>query len=205
MDFAERCKAEVKKEEGKATLMGKYSLLLAAQAGTAEFVAKHIAQGADLAARDGCGRTVLVVACAHGHKPAAAQLVAPTHAAGALDVVGGDGFSALLWAEERGWHGVAQSLRECGAAAARRPGAALAAACRPALALFSGEAGAVLVDVKERTVAFAGSYVTVRSAQRCPLGGKDYYEIEILNRRRKPVHQAPGRNGRIEVRPVEER
>ena len=81
-----------------------------------------------------------------GHEPAAAQLVAPTHAAGALDVVGGDGFSALLWAEERGWDGVAQSMRECGAAAARR-----------ALALFRGEAGAVQVDLKERTVAFAGS------------------------------------------------
>ena len=106
------------------------------------------------------------------HEKAATQLVAPTHAAGALDVVGGDGFSALLWAEERGWDGVAQSLRECGAAAARRP----------ALALFRGEAGAVQVDVEERTVAFAGSFATVRSAQRCPLGGKGYYEIEILER-----------------------
>ncbi len=133
-------------------------------------MAKHIAHGADLAARDGCGRTALVVACAHGHEPAAAQLVSPTHAAGALDVVGGDGFSALLWAEERGWDGVAQNLRECGAAVVRRP----------ALALFRGEAGAVQVDVKGRTVAFAGEHATVRSVQRCPLGGKGYYEIEIL-------------------------
>ena len=103
-------------------------------------------------------------------KRAATQLVAPTHASGALDVVCGDGFSALLWAEERGWDGVAQTLRECGAAAARRP----------SLALFRGEAGAVQVDVEERTVAFAGSFATVRSGQRCPLGGKGYYEIEIL-------------------------
>jgi len=48
-------------------------------------------------------------------KRAATQLVAPTHASGALDVVCGDGFSALLWAEERGWDGVTQSLGECGA------------------------------------------------------------------------------------------
>ncbi len=46
--------------------------------------------------------------------------------------------------------------------------------------LFRGEAGAVQVDVKERTVAFTGSFATVRSGQRCPLGAKGYYEIEIL-------------------------
>jgi hypothetical protein len=98
------------------------------------------------------------------------MLVAPTNAAGALDAVGRDGFSALLWAEERRLDGVAQSLRECGAAAVRRP----------ALTLFRGEAGAVQVDVNERTVAFTGSFATVRSAQRCPLGAKGYYEMEIL-------------------------
>jgi len=160
-----------KKDEVK-TVFARHSLLAAAQFGKEELVAEHIAQGANLAARDGRGRTALVIACAHGHEKAATQLVAPTHAAGALDVVGGDGFSALLWAEERGWDGVAQSLRECGAAAARRP----------ALALFRGEAGAVQVDVKERTVAFMGSFATVRSAPRCPLGGKGYYELEILKR-----------------------
>ena len=47
--------------------------------------------------------------------------------------------------------------------------------------LFRGEAGAVQVDVKERTVDFTGSFATVRSGQRCPLGGKGYYEIEILD------------------------
>jgi len=151
-------------------VLAKHSLRAAAQVGDAELVAEHIAQGADLAARNGCGRTALVVACAHGHEKAAAHLVVPTHATGAINVVGGDGFSALLWAEERGLDGVAQSLRECGAAAVRRP----------ALTLFRGEWGAVQVDIEERTVVFAGSFATVRSAQRCPLGGKGYYEIEIL-------------------------
>jgi hypothetical protein len=40
----------------------------------------------------------------------------------------------------------------------------------------------VQVDVKERTVALSGSFETVRSAQRFPLGGEGYYEIEILER-----------------------
>ncbi len=71
LDFAVCCNDKVKKEEVKATLMGKYSLLVAAQAGTAEFVMKHIAQGAHLAARDGCRRTALVLSCAHGHELAA--------------------------------------------------------------------------------------------------------------------------------------
>ena len=38
------------------------------------------------------------------------------------------------------------------------------------------------IKVVERTVAFAHSFVTVRSAQRCPLGCKMYYELEILER-----------------------
>jgi solute carrier family 25 (adenine nucleotide translocator) protein 4/5/6/31 len=50
----------------------------------------------------------------------------------------------------------------------------------PALSLFRGEAGIVQVDVEAQTVAFTGSFATVRSAQRCPLGGKGYYELEIL-------------------------
>ena len=156
-------------EEVKAVFF-RHSLLLAAQFGKEEFVAEHIAQGADLAARDGCGRTALVVACAHGQRAAAALLVEPTKAADALDAVGRDGFSALMWAEDRGLDGVALSLRECVAAPVRRP----------ALALFRGEAGAVQVDLEARTVAFTGSFATVRSAQRCPLGGKGYYELEIL-------------------------
>ena len=38
------------------------------------------------------------------------------------------------------------------------------------------------VDVEAMTVAFTGSFVTMCSTQRCPLGGKGYYEIEILKR-----------------------
>jgi len=49
-----------------------------------------------------------------------------------------------------------------------------------AVGCFRGEAGAVQVDVNERTVAFTGSFATVRSALQCPLGPKKYYEMEIL-------------------------
>ena len=191
------------KMEAVVQLLAKRSLRAAAQAGSAEFVAEHVAQGADLAARDGRGRTALMaaseygfpgivtallaagakpdlvnkdnktallLACVFGHEAAAALLVDPTKAADALDAVGDDGFSALLWAEERGLRSVAQKLRECGAAAVRRP----------ALSLFRGECGAVQIKVSERTVAVGHSFVTVRSAQRCPLGSKGYYELEIL-------------------------
>ena len=137
-----------------------------------EQVAQHIAKGADLEARDPLGRTALLFACAHGHAAAAALLAEPSQAAGVLDAVGDDGFSALLWAEERGWGSLSQELRECGAAAVRQP----------VLALFRGKWGAVQIKVAERTVAFADSFVTVRSALRCPLGGKGYYELEILDR-----------------------
>jgi hypothetical protein len=163
---------DVSKKTEVTTVSARHSLLLAAVVGMAELVAEHIAQGADFAARDGWGRTALVLALAHGHEAAAALLVEPTRAAGALDVLGCDGFSALLWAEECLVDGGAQRVLECGAAAVRRP----------ALALFRGEAGAVQVDVEARTVAFTGSFATVRSAQRCPPGGKGYYELEILER-----------------------
>lgn len=75
-----------------------------------------------------------------------------------------------MWAEERGLDGMAQSLCECGAAVLRRPD----------ITLFRGELDSVQVDVSERAEAFTGSFATVRSAQRCPLGGKSYYEVEIL-------------------------
>jgi len=128
------------------------------------------------------GMTSLMLACAHGQEAAAELLVEPTKAAGALDVrssaftglVDYVGFSALMWAEERGFDRMTQWLRECGAAPVLRPAAGIVP--------FRGSAGAVQVDVKERTVAFAGSFATVRSAKRCPLGGKGYYEIEIHER-----------------------
>jgi hypothetical protein len=160
-------------QEEVERVFARHSLLFAAQVGMTDLVAEHIAQGAELAVRDDWGRTALLLACAHGHEAAAARLVAPTRAAGALDAVGIDGFSALLWAEERKVDGVAQGLRECGAAAVRRP----------ALALFCGEWGVVQVDVGARTVTFSGNkYATVRSTQWCPLGSKGYYELEILER-----------------------
>ena len=68
---------------------------------------------------------------------------------------------------------MAQRLLECGASAVRRP----------VLSLFRG----YFIQMAERTVALANSFVTVRSAQRCPLGGKSYYEFEILDR----DHQCP--------------
>ena len=115
----------------------------------------------DLVNKD--NKTALVLACAHGLEAAAALLAEPSQAAGVLDAVGDDGFSALLWAEERGLRSVAQKLRECGAADVRRP----------PLALFRGECSAVQIKVAERTVAFAHSFVTVRSTQRYPLGARD--------------------------------
>jgi ankyrin repeat protein len=73
------------------------------------------------------GQTALLLACGNTHMEAVAVLVAATKAAGAHDVVGCDGYSALMWAEMHNWVCVARSLRQ------------------PALALFRGEAGAVQV------------------------------------------------------------
>jgi ankyrin repeat protein len=166
-----------KTEEVKA-VFAKHSLLAAIRFDRDEQVAEHIAAGADLKARDSLGWTVLLFACAHGHEAAAALLAEPSQAAGVLDAVGDDGFSALLWAEERGLDRVSSKLRECGALAVRSP----------ALALFCGENGAVQIKVAERTVAFAHSFVTVRSALRCPLGGKGYYELEIMELDKVPQY-----------------
>jgi hypothetical protein len=55
--------------------------------------------------------------------------------------------------------------------------------------LFRGEARAVKVNVQARTVAFADNFTTLRSAQRCPLGGKGYYEIEILKNGSYPLYR----------------
>ena len=120
--------------------------------------------------RCGRGRTALLSACALGNQTMAAMLVAPTTTAGALDAVGRDGCSALCWAESRGMHDVAQSLRNSGATAGRRP----------SLALCRGEPDAAEVDVKEQTVAFKGSSATLRSAERCRKGERKYLEIEVL-------------------------
>ena len=123
-----------------------------------------------------------MLVCAHGLEAAAALLAEPSQAAGVLDTVGDDGFSALLWAEERGLRSVAQKLRECGAADVRRP----------ALSLFRGEPAKVQIKVAERTVAFnngGGSYTTLSSTQRCTVGSKGYFELEILDISEYSRHQ----------------
>ena len=60
-------------------LQGKRSLLVAAQAGSAELVAEHLdnsIKGADLAAGDGRGRTALMAASEHGFPGIVAALLA---------------------------------------------------------------------------------------------------------------------------------
>ena len=64
-----------KTEEIQAAF-AKHSLLVAAQVGSAELVAEHIAKGADLAARDGRGRTALMAASEHGFPGIVAALLA---------------------------------------------------------------------------------------------------------------------------------
>jgi hypothetical protein len=124
------------------------------------------------------GMTGLMLACAMGQQNTAEMLVPPTHAAAALDVrstaflglEGHEGYTALMWAEERALTTVVQMLLACGAAVVSRP----------SLALFRGTGKRVQLDVTERTVTFDGSYSTLRSRQQCLLGGKGYYELEIL-------------------------
>ena len=85
LDGAENGKTALDGAKNDKAVFARHSLLAAAQFGTEELMAEHIAcEGTDLAACDGCRRTALVVACDK------------QHAAGALDVLGGDGFSALL-------------------------------------------------------------------------------------------------------------
>ena len=113
-------------------LQGKHSLLVAAHAGSAELVAEHVTKGADLAARDGHGRTALLLACAHGREEPAKMLVAPTQAAGALDAVGDNGVSSLMAASENGDPGIVAALLAAGAKpelADTRGRTALALAC----------------------------------------------------------------------------
>jgi hypothetical protein len=60
------------------------------------------------------GMTALTLACAEGHEVVAEKLVAPTHAAGALEVQGPSGCSALPLAEAQGLANVVDKLHECG-------------------------------------------------------------------------------------------
>ena len=125
------------------------------------------------------GMTALLLACSEGHEDTAKMLVPPTFAAGSLNVCStartgllGDhaGYSALLWAEDRGLSSVVEML--CASGAER--------VSLPALVLFCGEKASVQFDAMEQTVAICGNQATLRSTQRCPLGAKGYFELEIL-------------------------
>ena len=130
--------------------------------------------------------TVLLMACVVGHEEAAKILVPPTLAAGALDVCSatftglvGDyaGYSALLWAEQWGLTSVMEMLRASEAADMKLP----------SLALYCRDKAKVQLDVTEQTITFeSGS--TLRSTQRCPLGAKGYFELEILECDRLPLY-----------------
>jgi len=158
---------------------GNYTFFVAARMGWSDKLAEFIAAGADVTEKDAQGMTALLVACAAGHAEAAKMLVPPTLAAGAADVrstallhfvEGDEGYSGWMWAEEWGLSSVVQMLREGGAARVSRP----------PLALFRGMGETVQLDVTEQTVAFSNNRATLRSTQRCPLGAKGYYELEIL-------------------------
>jgi hypothetical protein len=112
---------------------GMSSLMAASEKGRTGIVRRLLAAGAkpELTNRHN-GLTALLLACGNAHMEAAAVLVAATKAAGAHDVVGCDGYSALMWAEMRSWDVVARSLRP--------PPRALH---RPALALFRAEEAVV--------------------------------------------------------------
>ena len=127
------------------------------------------------------GMTALLMACAAAHEEAAKMLVPPTLAAGALDVcstaltgVLGDyaGYSALLWAQQCELTSVVEMLLASGAADMRLP----------AVALFRGDEAEVQLNITEQTVSFARwpAQPTLRSTQRCPMGAKGYFELEIL-------------------------
>ena len=59
--------------------------------------------------------TALLLACAAGHHEAAAMLVPPTLAADALNVQNAKGYTALMWAADKGVVGVVELLVEAGA------------------------------------------------------------------------------------------
>lgn len=172
------CEEHCKDADKKAAVLevlrkhsARHSLLFAAEKGLTDVVKQLLAAGAKAESTDQRGMTALMLACAKGQQDTAEMLVAPTHAAAALDVRSTAGYTALMWAEERALTTVVQMLRACGAAVVSRP----------PLALWRGEWKKVQIDVTERKVTFSNrSDSTLRSRQQCPLGGKGYYELEIL-------------------------
>ena len=171
---------------------GTTALMHASSAGLSDTVDKMLQHGAKPEMIHRCGMTALILACARGHDVVARMLVAPTCASGALNVrssaftgsVGHGGYSALTWAEEQGLTSVVQLLLESGATYLGSP----------PLALLCGDwehdweerlevlenTGTVTVT-KERTMTLPRDCsMAWRSKQRCPLGRKGYYEIEIV-------------------------
>jgi hypothetical protein len=157
------------------------------------------------------GMTALALACAEGHVVVAEKLVAPTHAAGALEVQGRSGCSALLFAEAHGLGSVVDKLDECGVSLMShgRPDLSLylaevlgltsvvnklhdcgvTVASRPDLLCWRGNLTSALRLVELNTIVTRalpfgkvsdGTDITLRSRQRCPMGSKGYYELEIL-------------------------
>ena len=115
------------------------------------------------------GRTALMLACWKGHSEVAMMLVAPTHAAGALDCRCNHGHSAFQWAEQTCLVAVMQEIRALGGGVV---------SSHPIV--FGGLLEDVELNLNDQTVSFGGGNAVVRSRQRCPMGDKGYYEIEIL-------------------------
>jgi hypothetical protein len=167
--------------------------------------------GAKLELTDKRGMTASVLACAEGHEVVAEKLVAPTHAAGALELQGRSGCSALLLAEAQGLASVVDKLHECGVSLMShgRPDLLLylaevlgltsvvdklhecgvTVASRPDLLFWRGKLTSALRLVELNSIVTSalpfgkvsdGTEFTLRSRQRCPMGSKGYYELEIL-------------------------
>jgi hypothetical protein len=159
------------------------------------------------------GMTAWALACAWGHELVAEKLVAPTHAAGALELQGPSGCSALLFAEAHGLASVVDKLHECGVSLMShgRPDLLLylaevlvytsvveklhecgvTVASRPDLLCWRGKLTSALRLVEINSIVTSavpfvnlsdGTDITLRSRQRCPMGSKGYYELEIFER-----------------------
>jgi len=75
----------------------------ASDSGLTVMVNNLLVHGTDPELTDACDMTSLMVALENRHEAAGEVLLAPTIAAGALDVQDSDGKSALMWASARDW------------------------------------------------------------------------------------------------------